>query len=110
MSQCREPDPCLYCGNPVARRHEHDHFPVPERLGGKQVFCVCFNCHELKDRTPLEKWQPIDALRALAGVWSKANASERIVIAKLFAAAQDGAFMCNKYCRGAPPPEHGSPD
>jgi len=35
---------------PLSQRHEHDHFPIPERHGGDAICCVCINCHDLVDR------------------------------------------------------------
>jgi hypothetical protein len=44
---------CCFCGSPLSSRHEHDHFPRPARHGGDQVFPICLNCHDLKDRMDL---------------------------------------------------------
>jgi hypothetical protein len=49
---------CLYCGAILSTRHEHDHFPIPKRHGGTQVWPVCLNCHDLKDRLDLRNWEP----------------------------------------------------
>jgi hypothetical protein len=57
---------CFYCGAILSPRHEHDHFPVPARVGGTNKVSVCLNCHDLKDRVPLANWplQPMAALMA----------------------------------------------
>jgi hypothetical protein len=47
---------CYYCDVLLAPRHEHDHFPVPASLRGKDTVPACINCHEWKDRTPLSVW------------------------------------------------------
>ena len=47
---------CFYCDNPLSKRHEHDHFPVPARAGGKHVVAACYNCHDLKDRMTVAEW------------------------------------------------------
>lgn len=47
---------CYYCRVPLPTRHEHDHYPMPERAGGKRVVPVCLTCHDLKDRASLKQW------------------------------------------------------
>jgi hypothetical protein len=47
---------CFYCGAPLSSRHEHDHYPVPQRHGGDRTVPACLNCHDLKDRLPLREW------------------------------------------------------
>jgi hypothetical protein len=69
---------------------ERDHFPVPESLGGTLVMPICKTCHDMKDRVPLADWCPSDAFAALAGVWNRASASERLVLAKMISAAAQG--------------------
>jgi hypothetical protein len=56
-------DRCFYCDTPLSSRHEHDHFPVPEELGGAETVPACVNCHDLKDRVLLRDW-PIGAVAA----------------------------------------------
>lgn len=79
---------CLYCDMPLSPRHEHDHFPIPFRHGGTQVFCVCVNCHDLKDRTNLGDF-PALVLRDWFELWPKLTARQRILFAKLVVAGQD---------------------
>jgi hypothetical protein len=82
---------CFYCENQLSPRHEHDHFPVPARLGGDRTVCSCINCHDLKDRIPLNDW-PMEALREVLGLenmWSKLSTTQRIFLGKLIAVALD---------------------
>lgn len=51
-----EASSCFYCGNPLSQRHEHDHYPVPQRAGGNHLVSVCCNCHDLKDRMRVADW------------------------------------------------------
>jgi hypothetical protein len=75
---------CLYCDAMLSTRHEHDHYPLPVRHGGKETVCVCVNCHDLKDRVPLERWGDMDrTMAAFSGLWGKADPLERIVLSKL---------------------------
>jgi len=48
---------CFYC-NCCLRdgNHEKDHFPIPERHGGKQLVDTCLSCHDMKDRFRLDQW------------------------------------------------------
>jgi len=46
--------------------HQHDHFPVPQNLGGEDTVTACVNCHDLKDRIPLNEWS---ATLYLTGVY-----------------------------------------
>lgn len=55
---------CFYCGI-MAMRGEEDHFPIPQRLGGKDVVFACINCHDLKDRLPLDQWPSFISLMAI---------------------------------------------
>lgn len=49
--------PCFFCGRSlVGLRHEHDHFPIPHRHGGREVVPACIACHDLKDRSDLFNW------------------------------------------------------
>ena len=57
MSVCsrRACGTCFYCDGPVTR-HEHDHAPMPRRLGGVETVVACMMCHGLKDRHPMDRW------------------------------------------------------
>ena len=56
MSKCFDCANCFYCGRFLSPRHEHDHFPIPRRAGGEATVAVCIDCHDLKDRFPLDAW------------------------------------------------------
>lgn len=38
---------------------------MPERAGGKRVVAICINCHDLKDRTPVDQWPASDYAAAV---------------------------------------------
>lgn len=57
---------CFYCGLALSKRHEHDHFPVPARAGGRHVVPACYNCHDLKDRMAVAEWPPSAAAIGMA--------------------------------------------
>lgn len=59
---------CFYCGNMVAKRHEHDHYPVPARAGGAHTVPACYNCHDLKDRVRTEDWNAIGYVEAVVNL------------------------------------------
>ena len=75
---------CYVCGRWVGSSGERDHFPIPHSLGGAQVFPICQPCHDLKDRITLEGWRPGEAFVQFAGLWSKADHRERLVLVKMF--------------------------
>lgn len=70
---------CFYCDTGLPRRHEHDHFPVPKALAGTRTVPACMNCHELKDRTPLDEWpltfhaDGLHEVLTTAGAWPGAT-------------------------------------
>jgi len=52
---------CFYCdatleSGDIKQRIERDHFPVPDRLGGKDMVDSCVMCHNMKDRFKIESW------------------------------------------------------
>ncbi len=53
---CREHERCYYCEAALSTRHEHDHYPIPASCGGMKTVPACVNCHDLKDRVPVEDW------------------------------------------------------
>lgn len=53
---CHRDDVCFYCDQRIQAVHEHDHFPVAKRHGGTDTVATCVECHNLKDRHPLNKW------------------------------------------------------
>lgn len=79
---------CFYCGSPVRPgAHEDDHFPIPKRAGGTRVVCACYECHDLKDRTPLHRWDVTLGCLAMKEVWGEdpPNRHARLLLAKLLA-------------------------
>lgn len=83
---------CFYCEAPLSPRHEHDHFPIPVRDGGDDTVCACINCHDMKDRQPLNEWPVEVAVAAQAEVWGtaeKPHPMARIYFAKLLALMSD---------------------
>lgn len=65
---------CFYCYRPLARRHEHDHFPVPAEAGGTAWVPVCLTCHDLVDREDL-------TASVLSG-WASLTPEARILVAR----------------------------
>ena len=94
---------CFYCGCMLAKRHEHDHFGLAKRNGGKVTVCACINCHELKDRSRLARWDATEAIVAFTGLWEKASANERILIAKMLDMGSDAYSIMIKANNGKPP-------
>lgn len=103
---------CHYCDAPLVRRHEHDHFPIPKAAGGTEMVPACMNCHEMKDRMPLEQWNPtflvtglleilggqpqcflspyeiVDGVTDYKAVWPNLSHAGRLVYAKTRAAVE----------------------
>lgn len=76
---------CFYCRMPLGGFHEHDHAPIPQRHGGIDTVPSCVNCHNLKDRLPLNNWPAELMHRAFA----ECGPLGRIFLAKAFAIDQD---------------------
>lgn len=76
---------CCYCGAPLSTRHEHDHFPVPKRHGGKEVYPVCINCHDLKDRLDFRNWN----FDAFCSAFGGLNTEGKIMMARVIAMEYD---------------------
>jgi hypothetical protein len=59
-SGCKCGSPCFYCGSDLAGRyHEHDHFPLPWRHGGRTTVPACGDCHDMKDRISFLDWSDL---------------------------------------------------
>lgn len=78
---------CFYCDRPLVGRHEHDHYPIPVRVGGVETVPTCLGCHDLKDRIPLANW-PAQVLDQAMG---EAGPLGRVLLAKLVALTHDAA-------------------
>jgi hypothetical protein len=81
----QSPTTCAYCGMGLSSRHEHDHAPIPKRHGGEDIWPVCLNCHDLKDRIPTTDWDVETFTRAVVEL----NPASRILVAKLIAMTLD---------------------
>ena len=86
---------CLYCDMPLPKRHEHDHFPVPKRHDGKDTFCTCMNCHELKDRTRFMDLT-VEMLGDMMALWQQMTPQQRIVMAKMYSLVLDAQKLLDK--------------
>ena len=76
---------CYICEMPLGKKKERDHFPVPRRRGGEDVYDICLNCHDMKDRCKLDRsWDIADFLAPLVSLWERAEPVERLVLAKMF--------------------------
>lgn len=89
---------CYICGRRV-KSVELDHFPTPQSLGGVAMLPACRDCHDMKDRHPLDTWEPDVAFTALTGLWAKADASERMMLAKMFHVISQGIAAFRKQQR-----------
>ena len=85
---CSQAEKCVYCEMPLAKRHEHDHFPIPARRGGEETWCVCINCHDLKDRDRFSD-HLIEFTVAAQSLFRRAAPVERVWLARMFAMALD---------------------
>jgi len=82
-------DHCFYCGALVAQRGVGDHFPVPDRHGGKVTVPCCISCHDMKDRFVLGDW-PIEwVFHGVVKDFPKLSRYTRIFLAKAMALAMD---------------------
>ena len=92
---CQGDGRCFYCDNVLhPKQHEHDHFPVADRHGGKQVICCCVNCHAMKDRLPLDRWSEL-AIEDMFP-FPRLSALQRIFLAKCVTIAQDSVHELNR--------------
>ena len=64
-------------------RCDMDH-PIPQRIGGTATIPLCLTCHDMKDRLPLEKWDPVQAERGFASMWGGLPADGRLMLLKMF--------------------------
>lgn len=79
---------CYVCGR-MTFKAEMDHFPTPARMGGTVTLPICRDCHDLKDRHPMDTWNPDLVFASLAGLWGKASAQERLLLVKMFHVVSD---------------------
>jgi hypothetical protein len=63
---------------------------VPFAAGGEQVWPICINCHDLKDRVPVGEW-PVDAIaRVVLGCTTpEARLLLAHAVAEMFCARRD---------------------
>lgn len=54
--KCACGGPCFYCRRPLDGAHDHDHFPIPHRHGGRKTVPACTHCHHVKDRVKIARW------------------------------------------------------
>jgi len=80
---------CFYCGAPlVSGSYQMDHFPIPDRNGGKVTVPACLPCHDMKDRLKFNQW-PQEMVNAILADFPYLNRETRIFIAKALALASD---------------------
>lgn len=98
---------CVFCdtqlvpGVRTRRGGEDHHFPTPRRFGGTETAPVCITCHDLADRCNLDDWPIVMALDAAAGLWTKLNRDERLllwhmhtVVLRVLAERKDADSQC----------------
>lgn len=74
---------CYICGRSVLV-FERDHFPVSKCLDGTLTRDICRDCHDLKDRLPLDRWDPAVSYGGLMMLWNKSTRDERLILAHMF--------------------------
>src|SRR4051812_33179516 len=80
-SNCVCGGPCFYCAADLADvRHQHDHFPMPWRHGGRQTVPACGRCHSLKDRVAIYNWPPSALEAADAGLTHAAGITLTLIL------------------------------
>lgn len=59
----KEPIYCFYCDTTLSSGRskrkkgiQYDHFPIPQRYGGKDIVPSCISCHDMKDRFLIGDW------------------------------------------------------
>lgn len=72
---------CVYCGQAIEGKHEHDHAPVPKRHGGEQIMPCCVACHNAKDRLGRAFWDG----EVLRSAFEDCGTGGRILIASMIA-------------------------
>ena len=88
---------CYICKNEILGKGEKDHFPVPRSLCGTMTWPICLSCHTLKDRVGWGNgWNPEQSFNGLTGLWSKASAFERLMLAKMLHIMSQGLASDNK--------------
>ena len=91
---------CFYCDAALSVRHEHDHMPLPLRHGGEQTVPICINCHDLKDRMPLESWSGDQLVQGFQSM----NPMGRLLLAKVYALSLDMTAEREARCMTAASP------
>ena len=90
IKRAKPEGPCYVCG---LTAFEWDHFPTPVRMLASDsptaALPICRGCHDEKDRMGLDDYSPSVVFQALNGVWSKAERSERILMAKILTIVSD---------------------
>ena len=82
---------CYYCLEPIVdtpKNHQHDHFPVPYRLGGTEVVCVCEMCHKLVDTINLDNWPSSKIMKGMVALMDSPPEA-RLLMAKMIKVAMD---------------------
>jgi hypothetical protein len=94
---------CFYCDKELEMRHEHDHFPIPWRLGGEETVPCCLDCHDWKDRKPFLDWPLEMKLRVnhfgWVSLWPKWREA-RIYYAKMLALAAESLIHEHVHLKG----------
>lgn len=85
---------CYYCGAVLTDGNlELDHFPIPEKAGGKQVVPCCICCHDMKDRVEFDLWSK-EWLAKVRGEFSGLSREMKIFLAqamrRIYAWRQNG--------------------
>lgn len=91
-SNCRCGGPCFFCGDALPAAHDHDHFPIAWRFGGRHTVPACKRCHRLKDLVPLSSWPPSALDAAANGLSQRAAMAAAFVVSRIEGKADEPVF------------------
>jgi len=84
---------CFYCdatlqAEGIKQSYEKDHFPIPDRLGGKDLVYSCVQCHNMKDRFKVGSWS-VEWVGRIIQDFPNLSRESRIFLAKTIDAMMD---------------------
>ena len=80
---------CFYCDAALAKDMiQKDHFPIPDRLGGKNIVHSCVTCHDMKDRFNTSHWS-VEWVGRIIKDFPSLGRESRIFLAKTIDAMMD---------------------
>ena len=80
---------CFYCDAILANDAiQKDHFPTPNRLGGRDLVDSCITCHDMKDRFNTRDWS-VEWVGRIIKDFPYLGRESRIFLAKAIDAMMD---------------------